>query len=481
MSPTRIMARRPRSPFGAIVVLTALFGLAVPVVTTRGPADAAGPVSFTILHTNDFHGNLEPAGSNPGAARAAPVTVPPGLNAGDQYRLAFVTDGRRDGTSNDIAVYNTFVTEQANLSAELAALNTTWMAVGSTFAASGQASLVDALVNTNTNPAVDSGYPIYRLDGTRVADNNADLWDGSIDAPIQVDQYGDTLNCSTESNCWVATGTETSGFGEINRQLGNIIGRDGFGPTGLANQTGASWVNDGAYDFRLQDRFYAISDVLTAPAVKSVLNAELANTAIFGQTYDPGATCPNPAECAAGVFSFTATFCNVSSPDATLTDLTSRTRSLSSHASLVSRDRDGSPVPGGAGSEQDFLNGTLTPQAPQDCEDITYEIGLSARQRFSFYVDMFGSILPNTVTVPTDGTPVGVCGWPANLIATSTGDPGVLIGVFQARVTAIDPPPTQGYQTTGVPFGCGESSDTAVPLYDTPQSSLTLTYECDCP
>lgn len=60
-----------------------------------------------------------------GAARAAPVTVPPGLNAGDQYRLAFVTDGRHDGTSNDIAVYNTFVTTEANLSAELAALNTT--------------------------------------------------------------------------------------------------------------------------------------------------------------------------------------------------------------------------------------------------------------------------------------------------------------------------------------------------------------------
>jgi 2',3'-cyclic-nucleotide 2'-phosphodiesterase (5'-nucleotidase family) len=29
-------------------------------------------VSFTILHTNDFHGNLELSGSNPGAARTLP-------------------------------------------------------------------------------------------------------------------------------------------------------------------------------------------------------------------------------------------------------------------------------------------------------------------------------------------------------------------------------------------------------------------------
>ena len=34
---------------------------------------AAEPVTFTILHTNDFHGNLEASGSNPGAARVADV------------------------------------------------------------------------------------------------------------------------------------------------------------------------------------------------------------------------------------------------------------------------------------------------------------------------------------------------------------------------------------------------------------------------
>jgi 2',3'-cyclic-nucleotide 2'-phosphodiesterase (5'-nucleotidase family) len=36
-------------------------------------ASAVGPVSFTILHTNDFHGQLEPSGSNPGMARVSAV------------------------------------------------------------------------------------------------------------------------------------------------------------------------------------------------------------------------------------------------------------------------------------------------------------------------------------------------------------------------------------------------------------------------
>jgi 2',3'-cyclic-nucleotide 2'-phosphodiesterase (5'-nucleotidase family) len=51
-----------------LVALIVLVGLMMPVPV---PAQAASPVSFTILHTNDFHGNLQLSGSNPGAARTA--------------------------------------------------------------------------------------------------------------------------------------------------------------------------------------------------------------------------------------------------------------------------------------------------------------------------------------------------------------------------------------------------------------------------
>ena len=38
---------------------------------SRGPPPV--DVTFTILHTNDFHGQLEPSGSNPGSPRVAQV------------------------------------------------------------------------------------------------------------------------------------------------------------------------------------------------------------------------------------------------------------------------------------------------------------------------------------------------------------------------------------------------------------------------
>jgi 2',3'-cyclic-nucleotide 2'-phosphodiesterase (5'-nucleotidase family) len=55
-----------------LLVLFLVMGLAVPAAK---PAAAAPPstVTFTILHTNDFHGQLEASGSNPGLARVAQV------------------------------------------------------------------------------------------------------------------------------------------------------------------------------------------------------------------------------------------------------------------------------------------------------------------------------------------------------------------------------------------------------------------------
>jgi len=40
------------------------------------------------------------------------VTVPPGLNPGDPYRLVFVTSTTRDALSSAIADYNSFVSKE---------------------------------------------------------------------------------------------------------------------------------------------------------------------------------------------------------------------------------------------------------------------------------------------------------------------------------------------------------------------------------
>ena len=54
-------------------------------------------------------------------ALAEIISVPPGLEPGDQYRLAFVTSTTMVATSTDIATYNDFVTASAESSAPLAA------------------------------------------------------------------------------------------------------------------------------------------------------------------------------------------------------------------------------------------------------------------------------------------------------------------------------------------------------------------------
>ncbi len=136
---------------------------------------------------------------------AGPITVPTGLNPGDQYRLAFLTSKVRDATSASIADYNAFVTAAANAVPELLALGTTWTAIASTVT-------VDARDNTNTNPNTAVGVPIYLLNDTLLVNDNADLWDGSIGVPLGVDETGSVPPFSL---VWTGTGTDGRRFNPL--------------------------------------------------------------------------------------------------------------------------------------------------------------------------------------------------------------------------------------------------------------------------
>lgn len=190
-------------------------------------------------------------------ALADVMILPPGLMPGDQYRLAFVSNAG-DATSADIAVYNQLVTQQANTNAMLLNLNTTWRAVGSTLT-------VDARDNTDTNPTLNIGVPIYRLDGLIVASSNADLWDGAIANSISLNQNG----AGQTGAVW--TGTATNGTGLNPFQLGQSDTEYGF-----LTSTNSEWV---AFDSDLSNgalRMYAISGILTAtPEPGSLLLAGL--------------------------------------------------------------------------------------------------------------------------------------------------------------------------------------------------------------
>jgi 2',3'-cyclic-nucleotide 2'-phosphodiesterase/3'-nucleotidase/5'-nucleotidase len=69
------MGHRPmKTKIHQILILLVILSIALPLSAAAKPAQAPSvPVTFTILHTNDFHGQLEPSGSNPGMARTADV------------------------------------------------------------------------------------------------------------------------------------------------------------------------------------------------------------------------------------------------------------------------------------------------------------------------------------------------------------------------------------------------------------------------
>lgn len=207
------------------------------------------------------------------AALSAPITIPVGLNPGDQYRLAFIT-GRtetRDALSTDIADYNAFVDGVAESVAELASLNQDWKAIAST-------ETVNARDNTNTLPSIAGGslgVRIFGLNGIVLAANYDDLWDGSIGASgIRVDQNGTSLNGN--SRTWTGTAAD----GTACRTVAPTFCAPGAGPLGFTLNAFAPGIGSfGTTDQRWVVRtragagnflpFYAISGVLTVPGAIS--------------------------------------------------------------------------------------------------------------------------------------------------------------------------------------------------------------------
>jgi PEP-CTERM motif len=179
-------------------------------------------------------------------AFGAIVLTPPDLQPGQKYRLAFVSSGSTQALSTSIADYNAFVSAQALANPELNTI-TTWTAIGSTFTS-------DARDNTGTNPNNAVGVPIYRLDGIRIANDNADLWDGQLLANLSITQFG------TSSNQLAWTGSLPGGIGFPTSELGQS-----FISIGDSVGAGTGWISNGfANPAVISASMYAISGELTA-------------------------------------------------------------------------------------------------------------------------------------------------------------------------------------------------------------------------
>jgi hypothetical protein len=154
--------------------------------------------------------------------------------------------------SSDIATYDAFVTAQADEIADLVNLETAWRVIGST-------PTISAKFHTgtdNTPPGIN-GVPIYRLDGALIATDYDDLWDGSLQNPLQIAQDGSLV---VSWGSW--TGTRTFGRAIPGDELGaadlTVVDGAPFG-------TGPNWIETGAFGAINPQHLYAISDVLTVP------------------------------------------------------------------------------------------------------------------------------------------------------------------------------------------------------------------------
>ncbi len=83
-----------------VFVLVLILSLALPMSVSAGvrSQEVQSTINFTILHTNDFHGNLEPSGSNPGAARVAQKIVDVETAVGGDKVLVFDAGDMMQGT-----------------------------------------------------------------------------------------------------------------------------------------------------------------------------------------------------------------------------------------------------------------------------------------------------------------------------------------------------------------------------------------------
>ncbi|MDY6951510.1 MAG: VPLPA-CTERM sorting domain-containing protein, partial [Thermodesulfobacteriota bacterium] len=176
------------------------------------------------------------------------------------FHWAFVTAGTTLATSTDIAYYNQFVTDQAGQPGALTeGLGINWFAVGSTQS-----------VNAKDNVPVTI-YPVFLLDGTRIADDASDLWDQSIQAPWDVDQSC-AHKVGTGDDALVWTGTHYSGTAAL---MGSrALGIGGATMTGSWEMTNMDWVNyenrSAIDDEPLDKPMYAISEVQTVQTVVPV-------------------------------------------------------------------------------------------------------------------------------------------------------------------------------------------------------------------
>jgi len=107
------------------------------------------------------------------------------------------------------------------------------------------------------------------VDTPLVANNSADLWDGTIQAPINVDENG--VKHLEERNVWTGTNFDGSNGGprSFSNNTGNFstgtIAFYGSYTSTLGPVTDQRWITRAEQLKEVRNPFYAISELLTVP------------------------------------------------------------------------------------------------------------------------------------------------------------------------------------------------------------------------
>ena len=184
-------------------------------------------------------------GSGLGGRAEADITLPTpaGLNPGDHFRSAFVTDGIRDATSTNIADFDSFVNAQAG-GALYNGVVVNWLAIGST----DSADAIDLVGQSITS--------VYLSDGTLVTTTTTStgLWSGALVHQINLDLAANLVPT------FVWTGTNPTGTG-----FGRPLGSPPTPQVGSTTDSDGSWIDSGRSNLDDSRPFYGISSVLTVP------------------------------------------------------------------------------------------------------------------------------------------------------------------------------------------------------------------------
>lgn len=151
----------------------------------------------------------------------AQIVPPIGLQPGDQYRL--IAPGIPVTHYLYSSPYYSYRFWEANDKAQrwadshaVGALGATWQAVITYNSASDPVKML-AKDHTRSNPDIDGiGVPIYQTNGTRVAANYADLWDGTLETPIRYGGNGEYVRAANmyiySNETYEPTGRTTNWF-----------------------------------------------------------------------------------------------------------------------------------------------------------------------------------------------------------------------------------------------------------------------------